>query len=208
MADVYEGRVKIGTLEIDATVREQYSISAEVTDHPVERGANISDHSRRKPDVLRMECVVTNTPIAAPDQLPVGYEARAWRAYRYLEDLVEFGEAVTVVTILGVWENMLVTEVQVPRDRGTGDALAFSCSLKQVVIVESRTALVVTKAPNGQPRRDKGKTGTEDAGAEATARTSTAKQFLNSLGVTKPGSGVGTALSGPELLQALTGGGG
>lgn len=52
----------LGELEIDATITEITDISAEVTEHPVEEGVNVTDHVR--PGLLRvqLECIVSNTP--------------------------------------------------------------------------------------------------------------------------------------------------
>jgi hypothetical protein len=54
--------VTVGELEIDATITEISDITAEATEHPVEEGANVTDHVR--PGLLRiqLECVVSNTP--------------------------------------------------------------------------------------------------------------------------------------------------
>ena len=54
---------KIGDIVIDASITETHVLENEITDHPVEQGANISDHSRPLPDSFTMECVVSNTPI-------------------------------------------------------------------------------------------------------------------------------------------------
>ena len=49
---------------------EEPTISASVTDHPIEIGANVSDHIRPNPDVLRMDVVVSNTPVNLPLSQP------------------------------------------------------------------------------------------------------------------------------------------
>lgn len=57
--------VRIGELEIDAVLSETRQIGADVTSHPVEDGADISDHARPRLKAVSLECIVSNTPIKA-----------------------------------------------------------------------------------------------------------------------------------------------
>lgn len=54
------------TIELDASVREQHDTTAQVTEHPVERGSNIADHIRAEPRRLTIEGVISNTPTFLP----------------------------------------------------------------------------------------------------------------------------------------------
>jgi hypothetical protein len=47
----------------DQTVSEGHEATAEVTEHPVEKGSNVADHVRQNPQNLTLEMFVTNTPI-------------------------------------------------------------------------------------------------------------------------------------------------
>lgn len=53
-------------LTLDASVHEVHTASSTITDHPVERGANVADHIRPDPDVLTMEAWISNTPHFLP----------------------------------------------------------------------------------------------------------------------------------------------
>lgn len=48
---------------IDATVTEATDVSATATEHPVEDGADITDHVHPDLRKITLDCVVTNTPI-------------------------------------------------------------------------------------------------------------------------------------------------
>ena len=54
------------TIEFDATPREQHTASATPTEHPVEKGPNVSDHVRPELDKLTVDVHVTNTPTRVP----------------------------------------------------------------------------------------------------------------------------------------------
>ena len=59
--DVLKGTLG-GTLAFDAVTNETYDGSVTVTEYPVESGANVSDHIRRNPLRVTLECWVTDTP--------------------------------------------------------------------------------------------------------------------------------------------------
>jgi hypothetical protein len=69
--------VEIDTIWVDASLRETYSYGAEVTEHPVEQGADVADHIRPRSRVLSIEAVVTNTPIEVPGSHADGTAADA-----------------------------------------------------------------------------------------------------------------------------------
>lgn len=170
-------RVLIGELEIDATLSEQHSISVEVTDFPVEKGAAISDHKRVKPDVIKLEGVVSNTPLAPKDSLPANHETRAKSAFEYLQKLKNTDALIQIVTVLKKYENMTLVDAQMPQDARIGDVFQFTGTFKQVTIVENRTvAVVVTRAPNGKPLDKKGSQPTKEAD-ESLERKSTAHRI-------------------------------
>lgn len=150
-------RAAIGSVELDASVSEVHTADAEITEHPVEAGANISDHIRQKPDTLTMEGLVSNTPLPAPssdltfrrtagsvqfDSRSELEPARAGTAYRDLLSIKESGTLVTVVTALRVYERMAIKNLSVPRDVKTGQAVRFTAQLVQVLTVESKTVTV------------------------------------------------------------------
>lgn len=56
-------------LELDASPARTTTISAQVTEHPVEKGPSITDYIRPMPKRLTMECFVTNTPLGDPPVL-------------------------------------------------------------------------------------------------------------------------------------------
>jgi len=149
---------QIDTLKLDATVREQHTGSNTVTDHPVEQGANISDHSRPDPDRLVLDCIVSNTPLSDGSTHTVesnGYNftvtaaqdsTRAPNAYQKLQDLRLNGTLVSVVTTLRTYSSMLIESITIPVDAKTAGAIRFQVNLKQVRVVQnSLTAVTVSK---------------------------------------------------------------
>lgn len=57
---------KIGEVFVDASMRESHSTRAEITEHPIEDGADIADHCHIKPRIFQVEGIITNQPISLP----------------------------------------------------------------------------------------------------------------------------------------------
>jgi hypothetical protein len=58
--------LQIASIWIDVSIREEHNSQAELSRHPVEDGADVTDHVRLLPDQIRIEGVVTNQPIELP----------------------------------------------------------------------------------------------------------------------------------------------
>lgn len=164
---------QIDSITLDASVNEGHSGEVEVTEHQVETGAAISDHARPKAETLSITGIVSNSPIGEvqsrrvaesggvdpatgePRNAQVGYAEEAYRALRAIKDE---GRLVTIVTSLRTYDNMIMTALSVPRDRGVGDALNFTASFKQIRLVTSkRTTVVVAHEPKANPKKTLGK---------------------------------------------------
>lgn len=149
-------------LTVDVSESEMHAGDVEVTDHPVEQGANISDHMRPKPRTLAISGMVSDAPIvdnsngtAGPFNL--GDPGPAETAYSVLEGRRKAGKLHTVVTKLNTYQNMALTYVSEPRDAQSGDALNFTLNFKEVTVVLNQTITVQTAAPQGQPKKAIGK---------------------------------------------------
>lgn len=172
--------VQIGGVTLDVSLSEMHTSANEVTDHPVETGVNIVDHVRAKPFVLRLEGMVSNTPLPSATATSTPRELRtksgkviqvasrssaspkaAGTAYRELLRLRDDATLVTVVTGLARYDNMVVESLEVPRDAKTGQALRFSMSLKQIRQAVLQTAVIVPTA-----LKSKGKVPTKTTSAE------------------------------------------
>jgi hypothetical protein len=169
--------VPVVTVELDASVTETHSLANTVTDHPVEDGVNVSDHSRPEPDALTIEGIVSNTPFSTSTQtravnsgsvtfdttseanVPRDQPGYAEEAYRKLRQLRDEGVLCTVVTTLRTYTSMAITSVSVPRDSKTYDALRFSITFKRVVVVKNK--LTRTRVSRDSRAGDKTKTGNQ-----------------------------------------------
>lgn len=156
-------------LNIDATISENLSSNLEVTEHPVEEGPNISDNVVSKPKELTIEGIVSESPLTLKAALAgnaagatsliggiggtiaTGVTASLAgkllnksqkKAQDYLNVLLGIQEGkmlLTVITGLKVYNNMVLTNLTVPRDVTTGKMFKFIATLKEMIIVHSET---------------------------------------------------------------------
>lgn len=145
--------VLINEWPVDCTLSETHEYESEVTEFPVESGSVISDNIRLQPLVVRLECIVSNTPIgeivnsngsvfntdALSDDDFVGplNKLRSTVIYQRLMELRDKRDTLTVRTSRGVFDNMVIKSLTIPRDDKTGNAIKFSLTLQQVKIVNN-----------------------------------------------------------------------
>lgn len=147
-------RSSIGGIEIQATLEEIHNSTVQITEHPVELGAEITDHAFKKPDEVVLRCAWSNS---SPQAL-LGTVQRLFSGelsgadyvsdvYSQLRELQEAREPFEIVTTTRRYQNMLITALQVTRDQKTGNALVCTATCREVIIVQ-------TKATTLPPRQD------------------------------------------------------
>ena len=118
---------KIGLVELDVTMIENHTFNSRATNFPVETGGDVTDHIINDPDILTLEGIVSDTPLGM-----FSFFTRSIAAFNRLVDMHEKREPVTVVTGLKVYENMVMTLLDVPRDINTGQSLRFNLTFKKI----------------------------------------------------------------------------
>lgn len=177
---------QIGLVQMDATLSEVHTSEAAVTEHPVEEGANISDHIRRLPEEVEINGVVSNTPIvflaSIAAESPIENDItpvtdRAGLAYAELTRIQDAGELVTVVTTLRDYENMALTSLVVNRDAQSGNVMNAQLSLREIIVAETQGVEAPTPVTkSNKPPIDQG---TQTAGAASAATTAANQQEVS-----------------------------
>lgn len=148
----------IADLELDASISEQHGFESEVTEHPVEEGADIADHVRARPIVVTIEGVVSDAPIGPVATRRTANALPSDDALAKLLAIRDAREPVTIQTTLGnkspnevgkVYQNMVLTSLSIPRDSATGFALRFSATFTQIQLVTNERTTVRVSVPRG-----------------------------------------------------------
>lgn len=164
----------IGSIVIDATIRENHELSAEVTEHPVESGSTISDHIFNAPIRVLLEGEVTDSPVQLFN-FSVG--ERRLEAYAQFLEIRKAREPVTLVTGLSVYSDMVMTSLSMPQEVGTGKRLQFTAEFQQIEVVETETT-TLPPASIAEEKRDIASS-TQDGGQQ-TAKEANAEQSATS----------------------------
>lgn len=185
------------TITLDAVIEEQHTNSIRLTSNPVELGANINDHAIIEPDKILIRGVVTDTPLgfAALTQIVDTVTGlfgsstsdnltRSQQAYSLIKQLMNDRLPIEVQTGLINYTNMMITGVNIARDKDTSKVAIMEISLEQIIIVDSEV-VVLSEGDLESPTLEQGSSQVEEGRKEATeASPDTNESVLVGLGKT------------------------
>ncbi len=130
-------KTNIGGLFFDAVISVSTEHTATITSHPVQLGANISDHMYLEPISITMEIAMSD----AMDSMVYGQwnggYTKSVSAYRMLCDLQARRIPITVLTRLNQYPDMVIESISVNDDYKSLYGLRATVSLKQVFVAEA-----------------------------------------------------------------------
>lgn len=136
--------IVIAGFPMDLAVSESLSLPGEVTQFPVEVGADFSDHIRNLPEEISLECIASDTPIGeiasdatrldngAPTPLPSN------DAYHKLLEIRDARRPVTIETSFGTFDNMGLESIEMSSDAAKTGGLFFTVKFKRMNLVTNR----------------------------------------------------------------------
>jgi len=116
----------IGGVFVDVVISEEHESEMEIAEHPVEKGAKISDHAWRLPYRVTLESAISGE--------------RAVASYQQLLAVQAAAEPFSLVTGLKVYNDMLIKRITATRDRENARVLKFEAELQEVVIVSTESS--------------------------------------------------------------------
>ncbi len=132
-------RVSIGGLMFDAVLSTSHVSKVTATSHPVEGGANITDHAFKDPAEVTIEIGMT-------DCNGVGVSDKMFAA---LQSLQASRRPITIQTRFKKYSNMLIMSMSTPDDYKTVNALKAVLMCREIIIVGTAT-VKVTSSGQGQ----------------------------------------------------------
>lgn len=135
-------RTSVSSVVLDAVISEDHQYNSRVTSYPVENGLNISDHIINEPEILSITGVVSDTPLSflAPFN-------RSVNAFNALVEIHNRRERISVVTGIKVYDDMVITSLNVPRNVQSGQSLTFSIELQKMLLDSSVRYTPNTNSP-------------------------------------------------------------
>lgn len=145
---------KIGIIVPAVVVSEKHSDTLEITEHPVETGAAISDHAYKRPSEVVMEVGfagggslldfasnLTSTSL-------LGLSPREY--YEQLLNLQADRVPFDVVTGKRIYKNMLLRAMEVTTDKATENVLSAVLTMREVIITSTSVKQVADKSNMAQ----------------------------------------------------------
>lgn len=163
---------KIGSIRVQVAIEEVYNDELTITEHPVEKGSEITDHAfKRQPD-LTMRCGWSNADYEALlGAAEATFEGGGLPSAQYVNaiysQLLALQEARTpfdVTTSRRLYRDMLLQGLRLTTDSKTSSALVLTATLKQIRIVSTQA----TKLPPREDQADPASTAeTSNGGVKA-----------------------------------------
>lgn len=160
-------------ITVDASINETHSRASPPTKFEIENGQNITDHQILEPFSLKLQGIISDTPLNSLGALinsgvttgvsfaagPIGViaggagvalfnalaksKSPSVAAYGQLLALQSAKQPFDVLTTLQLYKNMWISNLSVPRDAGTGRSLVFDLDLVQLLLVTPQSINIV-----------------------------------------------------------------
>jgi len=150
----------IGPVKIGCTFEEAHQDELQITEHPVEKGAQINDHAFKLQPEVTIQCGWSNADLSAligtlesiftGGGLPSADYIST--VYSQLLALQETRQPFDVVTSMRMYRDMLFKSLRVVKDQKTGEALSVTATLKQIRIVQTQATRLPPKESQASPQ--------------------------------------------------------
>lgn len=156
-------KAKIGAIDIEASLEEVLTDQLQLTEHPVEKGAAITDHSFKRPAEVVITCGWSNSSIAgllgsAKAIASSFFEGGSVSAASYIDGiysqllaLQESRVPFDITTHRRQYTNMLITGIQVTTDQKTSSILMVQVTCRQIIIVSTQTTTMPPASQQANP---------------------------------------------------------
>jgi hypothetical protein len=135
----------VGGITFDVTIEERHSDKLNITSHPVQTGADISDHAYKLPQ----EVTLTVGKGALGD-------AHAPRdVYEKVRELQESREPFDIITGKREYKNMLIRDIMETTSAETENSLILTLDCIEVILVETQKVSVGGSSKKGPPSAQK-----------------------------------------------------
>lgn len=139
---------RIGTIDIAVSIEEVHHDELQITEHPVEQGAAITDHAFKRASEVVIKCGWSNADYAAltdtirtfDNGKGLAGETYVDRVYQMLLKLQEDRQPFDVITSRRMYKNMLLQGLVVTTDPKTTGALMVTATCREIFIVNTQAA--------------------------------------------------------------------
>ncbi|WGM00506.1 phage baseplate protein [Arsenophonus nasoniae] len=134
---------KIGLLVPDVVISEKHHDTLEITEHPVELGAEIADHAYKRPAEVTMEVGFSSggslLDFWDTSKLGISVGLSAPEIYQQILALQASRQPFDVITGKRKYQNMLIRAIEVTTDKHTETVLMAILTLRELNITQTQT---------------------------------------------------------------------
>lgn len=123
----------IGGFIANVTIEEDHTDEIEITRHPVERGAAISDHAYKQPSKVVITAGWSNSSFLA-----LGNPFYVELVYNQMLALQASLQPFSVTTGKRIYENMLIRRISTKTDEKTEQVLLATFELEEILIADTQ----------------------------------------------------------------------
>lgn len=163
---------RVGGMRFDADLKTDHTQKLTMTQHPVEKGADISDHAFIEPSEVGMEVAMSD--VSSGD----GKSAAAFRKLLALQSSLD---PLTVVTRLKTYRNMMIESVSSPDDYSTMFGMKATILFREMKLVTTSTVKVSSSASSDPQKSGETNKGTSQPQSGSSTNQSVLSQAASKL---------------------------
>lgn len=129
-------------LIFDAIFSTNHTSRLNITEHPVQTGANVSDHAFKEADVLTFQIGMSDVMESHVMGQFAGSDSRSVDAYLKIKELQAQRLPIIVSTKFGIYNNMMIETISADDDSTTTHALKATVVLKELFVTEVTTVKI------------------------------------------------------------------
>jgi len=149
----------LGNFIFDAYFNINHESNLTITEHPIQSGANISDHAYMEAKTVTFEIGMSDVMEDIIGKSIAKFNgdsaSRSVNAYKILEKLQKERLPIEIITRLGTYENMLIETISAPDDNKTTYGLRATVTLKEIFVV-SVTTVKISARPHKSEQTNEG----------------------------------------------------
>jgi hypothetical protein len=138
-----------------------------MTEHPIEEGANITDHAFVEAKVVSIELAMSDAATYLDSSF--GGDTPSINAFEKLVELQEERQPLTITTRLKTYENMLIETITAPDDFKTMFGMKATVGLREIFVASTATVAMPDRSSAAPQKTGATSKGTVQPAGEATA---------------------------------------
>ena len=153
---IFKTSRNFGGIVAQVTIEEHHTDEMEITSHPVEVGASITDHAYLRPAELTVRMAWNGggiqANIASVQAIAAGSYGNPLQGYyNQLLALQATRKPFAIVTGKRSYKNMLISSLQTITDEKTANVLMVTARCKQIIMVETQTVSIAPRDNQASP---------------------------------------------------------